>query len=45
VMVALHRHLHAGRSLAESLCHVRVESSGDPVRRGVAVSLLAHGTY
>jgi len=45
VMVALHRHLHAGRSLAESLCHVRVESSGDPVRRGVAVSLLAYGTY
>jgi tetratricopeptide (TPR) repeat protein len=44
VMVALHRHLHAGRSLATSLCRVREECSDDPVRRGVAVSLLAYGS-
>jgi tetratricopeptide (TPR) repeat protein len=44
VMVALHGHLHAGRSLAESLCRVREECAGDLVRRGVAVSLEAYGT-
>jgi hypothetical protein len=44
VMVALHRHLHAGQSLAESLRRVREGSAGDPVQRGVAVSLLAYGT-
>ncbi len=44
VMVTLHRNLHAGRSLAESLRLVREESTGDPVRRGVAVSLLSYGT-
>ena len=44
VMVALHRHLHAGRSLAESLRRIREECAGDPVRRGVAVSLLAYGS-
>jgi tetratricopeptide (TPR) repeat protein len=43
-MVALHRNLRASRSLAESLRYVREESSSDPVRRGVAVSLLAYGT-
>jgi predicted negative regulator of RcsB-dependent stress response len=44
VMVTLHRNLHAGRSLAESLRMVREENTGDPVRRGVAASLLAYGT-
>ena len=44
VMVSLHRHLRADRSLAESLCQVREESSGDPVQRGAALSLLAYGT-
>lgn len=44
VMVTLHRNLHAGRSLAESLCFVREESTGDPVQHGVAASLLAYGT-
>ncbi len=44
VMVALHRHLRAECSLAVSLRHVRQETSGDPVRRAAAVSLLAYGT-
>jgi tetratricopeptide (TPR) repeat protein len=44
VMVTLHRNMRAGRSLAESLRLVREESPGDPVQRGVAVSLLAYGT-
>lgn len=44
VMVTLHRNLHTGRSLAESLRIVRAESKGDPVPRGVAVSLHAYGT-
>jgi hypothetical protein len=42
-MVTLHQNLHAGRSLAESLRLARQENTGDPVRRGVAVSLLAYG--
>jgi hypothetical protein len=44
VMVALHRNLHAGRSLAESLCRVRRECARDPVQCGAAVSLQAYGT-
>jgi CHAT domain-containing protein len=43
VMVALHQHLNAGRSLAESLCRVRADCADDPVSRGAAVSLLAFG--
>ena len=43
VMVSLHGHLRTGFSLAESLCRVREESAGNPVRRGAALSLLAYG--
>jgi CHAT domain-containing protein len=44
VMVDLHRNLHAGRTLAESLRQVRDDSAGDLTRRSAAVSLLAYGT-
>jgi CHAT domain-containing protein len=43
VMVALHTHLHAGRSLSESLCCAREDGIGDLMWRGAAVSLLAYG--
>jgi len=42
-MVGLHRHLRAGRTLAESLCAVRRDLSGDPVLRATAASLVALG--
>jgi CHAT domain-containing protein len=44
VMVALHRQLAAGQTPAESLRSIRAETAGDPVRRGVAMSLQAYGT-
>jgi len=43
VMVSLHRHLRAGRSLAESMCEVRRELASDPVRQATAASLVAFG--
>ena len=43
VMIDLHRHLKAGRTLAESLSHVRHELSGDPVQRATAESLVSLG--
>jgi tetratricopeptide (TPR) repeat protein len=43
VMVGLHRHLRAGRTLAESLCAVRRDLSGDPVLQATAASLVALG--
>lgn len=43
VMVRLHRHLRAGRTLAEAMCNVRCEVSGDPVQRATAASLVALG--
>jgi tetratricopeptide (TPR) repeat protein len=43
MMVDLHRHLSAGRTLAESMCSVRREVTGDPVQRATAASLLALG--
>jgi tetratricopeptide (TPR) repeat protein len=43
MMVDLHRHLSAGRTLAESMCSVRREVSGDPVQQATAASLLALG--
>ena len=43
VMVGLHRQLRAGRTLGESLCAVRRDLSGDPVRRATAASLVALG--
>jgi tetratricopeptide (TPR) repeat protein len=43
VMVGLHRHLRAGRTLAESLCEVRSELTSDPVQQATAASLIALG--
>jgi len=43
VMVGLHRHLRAGRNLAESLCNVRGELTGDPVQQATGVSLITLG--
>jgi tetratricopeptide (TPR) repeat protein len=43
VMVGLHRHLRAGRNLAESLCNVRRELIGDPVQQATAASLITLG--
>jgi tetratricopeptide (TPR) repeat protein len=43
MMVDLHRDLSAGRTLAESMCSVRREASGDPVQQATAASLLALG--
>jgi hypothetical protein len=43
VMVALHREVRAGRTLAESLASVRQGLSGDPVQRATAASLVALG--
>ena len=43
VMVSLHRHLRAGRTLAESIRDVRRELSGDPVLEATAASLVALG--
>jgi tetratricopeptide (TPR) repeat protein len=43
VMVGLHRHLRAGRTLAESLCDVRRELTDDPARQAAAASLIALG--
>ena len=43
VMVGLHRHLHQGGTLAESLSRVRHAFSGDPVQRATAESLVTLG--
>jgi tetratricopeptide (TPR) repeat protein len=43
LMVKLHRHLLAGRSLAESMYNVRQETADDPVQWVAAISLLALG--
>jgi tetratricopeptide (TPR) repeat protein len=43
VMVGLHRHLRAGRNLAESMCNVRRELIGDPVQQATAASLITLG--
>jgi CHAT domain-containing protein len=43
VMVGLHTHLRAGRTLAESLYEVRRELTGDPVQQATAASLVAFG--
>jgi hypothetical protein len=42
-MVALHRFLRAGQSLAESMYSVRQDVHGDPVQQAAAMSLLALG--
>jgi tetratricopeptide (TPR) repeat protein len=43
LMVDLHRHLRAGRSLAESIYQVRRGLTGDPVQHATAASLVALG--
>jgi tetratricopeptide (TPR) repeat protein len=43
LMVALHRQVRAGQTLAESLSIVRQGLSGDPVQRATAESLMALG--
>jgi len=43
MMVALHRQVRAGRTLAESLSIVRHGLSGDPVQRATAESLMTLG--
>jgi tetratricopeptide (TPR) repeat protein len=43
LMVNLHRYLRAGQGLAESLCNVRREATGEPAQRAAAISLLALG--
>ncbi len=43
VMVSLHSRLRAGRTLAEAMCDVRRDVSGDPVRHATAASLVALG--
>ena len=42
-MLALHRHLRAGQTLAEAVLSVRRGLDGDPVRQATAVSLVALG--
>jgi tetratricopeptide (TPR) repeat protein len=43
LMVDLHRHLQAGRNLAESIYHVRRGSTDDPVYHATAMSLVSLG--
>jgi CHAT domain-containing protein len=43
LMVDLHRHLRAGRTLAESVYQVRRGLSGDPVQHATAMSVIALG--
>ena len=43
VMLSLHRHLRADRTLAESMQSVRAEFTHDPVQHATAMSLLAFG--
>jgi tetratricopeptide (TPR) repeat protein len=43
VMLALHRHLRAGQTLAEAVLSVRRGLNGDPVQQATAVSLVALG--
>jgi tetratricopeptide (TPR) repeat protein len=43
VMISLHKHLRAGRTLAESMCNVRRELTGDSVQQATAASLITLG--
>jgi len=43
MMVDLHRYLRAGQTLAEAMCSVRRELTGDPIQQATAVSLVALG--
>jgi len=42
-MLALHRHLRAGQTLAEAVLSVRGGLTSDPVQHATAVSLVALG--
>ena len=43
LMVGLHRYLRAGHNLAESMCHVRLDLSGDQIQQATAASLVTLG--
>jgi CHAT domain-containing protein len=43
LMVGLHRYLRAGRNLAESMCHVRLDLTGDQIQQATAASLVTLG--
>ncbi len=43
LMMSLHQCLRAGQGLAEAMCSVRRESTGDPIQHAAAASLLALG--
>ena len=43
LMADLHRHVREGRTLAESVYHVRRGLADDPVQQATALSLLALG--
>jgi len=43
VMVDLHRHLRAGRTLAEAVCGIRQGLSSDPIQVATASSLVTLG--
>jgi tetratricopeptide (TPR) repeat protein len=43
LMVELHRHLHAGQTLAEAMCAVRRGLTGEPVEQATAASLITLG--
>ncbi len=43
VMVDLHRHLRAGRTLAQAVCGIRQGLSSDPIQVATASSLVTLG--
>jgi hypothetical protein len=42
-MVGLHRYLRAGHNLAESMCNVRLDLTGDQIQQATAASLVTLG--
>lgn len=43
LMVGLHRYLRAGHNLAESMCNVRLDLTGDQIQQATAASLVTLG--
>ncbi|HZC61197.1 MAG TPA: CHAT domain-containing protein [Streptosporangiaceae bacterium] len=43
LMVGLHRYLRAGHDLAESMCNVRLDLTGDQIQQATAASLVTLG--
>ncbi len=43
LMVGLHRYLRAGHNLAESMCNVRLDLTGDQIQEATAASLVTLG--